>query len=275
MIEIKNLDFQYKRTPVFRNINLQFERGNIYGLLGENGVGKTTLLKLITGLQRPTAGQCTVDGQHSFDREPSMLQNLFFLPDAVELPTHITPSLYRKEIAMFYPKQNETLFFDLMSQMHVEPDRKFKEMSFGQQKKSLLAVALSLGTDYVLLDEPTNGLDIPSKSDLRAVLSRRTSDDTAIIISTHQVRDVENLIDPIVILSQDDVLLNASVEKIVEKLYFQYSSTAHPEALFSEMMPDGFLNVIPNKGMGESQINIEALFNAVLRNTGAIKELFT
>ncbi len=274
MINIKDLDFQYRNTVVFNNINLHFEKGFIYGLLGENGVGKTTLLKIISGLQRPKEGQCTIDGIEAFKRMPSMLQSVYFLPDAVELPNNSTPESYRKEIALFYPRQDERHFVELMEQLHVDPKRKFKEMSYGQQKKSLLAVALSLGTDYVLLDEPTNGLDIPSKSDLRAVLSRRVSDNTTIIISTHQVRDVENLIDPIVILSHDDVLLNASIERIMEKLYFEYASEANPQALYTEMLPGGYLNVVPNTGLGESQINIEALFNAVLRNTESIKRMF-
>lgn len=274
MIEISHLDFRYKRTQVFNNINLRFEKGMIYGLLGENGVGKTTLLKIITGLQNPQAGSCIVDGQRSFDRLPETMQKVFFLPDAVELPEDHTPEKYLKELLPFYPKSSMNDFYSLMQELHVEPQRKFKEMSFGQQKKSLLAVALCLGTDYLLLDEPTNGLDIPSKTDLRRVLSGRINDDTCIIISTHQVKDVENLIDPIVILTQNDVLLNASVATITEKLFFEYGGEQRKEALYSEMQPDGYMNVMVNDNMGESQINIEALFNAVLRNAEQVKRLF-
>ena len=274
MIEITHLDFRYKRTPVFNNINLRFDKGMIYGLLGENGVGKTTLLKIIMGLQEPQQGTCTVDGLNAFDRHPEMLQKVFLLPDAVELPDDQTPESHLKELTPFYPKANHEAFEALMEQLHVDPRRKFKEMSFGQQKKSLLAVALSLGTDYLLLDEPTNGLDIPSKADLRSVLSRRTNDETCIIISTHQVKDVENLIDPIVILSHDDVLLNASMADIEERLYFEYGGDQRTDALYSEMLPGGYMNVVVNNGMGESQINIEALFNTVLRNASQVKQLF-
>lgn len=274
MIDIKDFSFAYTKTLVFDNINLQFKKGSIYGLLGENGVGKTTLLKAISGLLKPTAGSCTVDEQVSFDRKPSFLQSIFLLPDEVPLPDSATPEKFFGDLAPFYPKQSVETFHNLAKELQIDPSRKFKEMSFGQQKKSLLACALALNTDYLLLDEPTNGLDIPSKADFRRILSERVGDEQTIIISTHQVKDVENLIDPIIIISNNNVLLNASVEQITEKFYFEYGGQQRPDALYSEMMPGGFLNVMVNNGMGESQINIEGLFNAVLRNQGTIRQLF-
>ena len=274
MIEIRNLDFSYRKMPVFSGINLTFPEGSIYGLLGENGVGKTTLLKLICGLQRPTVGTCTVDGLTSHDRRPEMLQRIVFLPDEVLLPDNSTPRKYVDELAPFYPNFAIGTFLHLMQELEVEPDRKFREMSFGQQKKSLIAASLSLGTDYVLFDEPTNGLDIPSKAQFRAILSRRFEERNTIIISTHQVKDVENLIDPIVILSHNAVLLDAPVQKITEKLFFEYGGEKRDDALYSELLPGGYMNVVANESGEESQLNIEALFNAVLRNKERIKELF-
>ena len=274
MIEIRNLAFSYKKSPVFSGINLSFPEGSIYGLLGENGVGKTTLLKLICGLQRPVEGSVTIDGLTSYDRQPEMLQRIVFLPDEVSLPDGRTPQQYVDELAPFYPNFAQGTFLHLMDELEVDPARKFKEMSFGQQKKSLIASALSLGTDYVLFDEPTNGLDIPSKAQFRQILSRRFEERNTIIISTHQVKDVENLIDPIVILSNNAVLLDASVQRIQQKLFFEYGGEQRKDALYSEMQPGGYLNVIPNTTGEESQINIEALFNAVLRNKNVFRELF-
>ena len=274
MIEIKNLDFSYSRTPVFHNISLTFEPGNIYGLLGENGVGKTTLLKIISGLQRPQAGSCTLDQYVCFDREPQFLENIVFLPDEVTLPDNTTPTKYVKELAPFYPKYAYGTFLHLMQEMEVDPDRKFKEMSYGQQKKSLIACALSLGTKYILLDEPTNGLDIPSKAQFRSILSKRINEDCTIIISTHQVKDVENLIDPIMILSKEELLLNASIEDITRRLNFEYNGNAREDAYYSEARPGGYLNVVKNTEGAESEVNIEALFNAVLHHKNEIKELF-
>ncbi|MBQ6237366.1 MAG: ATP-binding cassette domain-containing protein [Bacteroidales bacterium] len=274
MIDIKNFSFSYTKTQVFDNINLQFQKGAIYGLLGENGVGKTTLLKAISGLLKPTAGSCTVDEQVSFDRQPEFLQNIFLLPDEVQLPDSATPEKFFNDLAPFYPKQSGEMLQHLAGELKVDISRKFKEMSFGQQKKSLLACAMALNTDYLLLDEPTNGLDIPSKADFRRILSEKVGEEQTIIISTHQVKDVENLIDPIIIISNNSVLLDASVEKITDKLYFEYGGQQRPDALYSEMMPGGYLNVLVNNGMGESQLNIEGLFNAVLRNSAMIKNLF-
>lgn len=285
MIEIKNLSFSYKKTSVFTNIDLAFKgkrdgddnaypQGNIYGLLGENGVGKTTLLKLICGLLRPVEGSCSVDGFTSQERLPEMLQRIVFLPDEVKIPDGSTPQKFVDELRPFYPEFSQGTFLHLMEELEVDPGGKFKEMSFGMQKKSLIAASLSLGTDYVLFDEPTNGLDIPSKAQFRSILSKRADEHSTIIISTHQVKDVENLIDPIIILCNNAVLINASVQRITEKIFFEYGGEKRDDALYSEMQPGGYLNVVPNTTGEESSINIEGLFNAVLRNKNLIKEQF-
>ena len=273
MIEIKNLDFAYKKQVVFNNISLSFEKGNIYGLLGENGVGKTTLLKLISGLQQPNVGSCTVDGIDPFKRLPETLQKMYFISEDFAIPEG-TPEKNVKSIGVFYPNFDLTLFRDLCKDMEVDPTRKFSEMSFGQQKKSLIATALSLNTDYLFLDEPTNGLDIPSKSLFRQVISKHINDGRTIIISTHQVKDVENLIDPIVILDNDEVLLKATFAEITSRLYFDFATEKDTEALYSEMLPGGYINVSINRAGIESQVNIEALFNTVMHNKKAIKEMF-
>ena len=185
------------------------------------------------------------------------------------------------KIGAFYPRYDHSYFLNLMKELEVDANKKFNTMSYGQKKKSLLACALSLRTDYLLLDEPTNGLDIPSKALFRKViLQHSVSTDltdlhgTTIIISTHQVKDVENLIDPIVILDHDEVLLNATFEEITEKLYFDYGSEKSDDALYTEMIPGGYINVLPNKLGMESNVNVEALFNAVRNNKKKIREIF-
>ncbi len=274
MIELKDFSFSYRRTNVFDGINLQFENGHIYGLLGENGVGKTTMLKAISGLLCPTAGSCTVEDFHSFDRKPEFLEKIFFLPDDLPLPDDATPERFFRDFAVFYPKHDTAMFQALAAELQIDPRRKFKEMSLGQQKKALIASALALNTDYLLLDEPTNGLDIPSKADFRRILSERKSSGQTVIISTHQVKDVENLINPIIIISDSRVLLDASVERITEKLHFKYCPEPVPGALYSEMLAGGFVNVLINNGLGESQLNLEALFNTVLQRQETIYDLF-
>ena len=281
MITINNLDFSYKNVAVFKNISLEFKKGNIYGLLGENGVGKTTMLKIISGLQFPKNGTCVVDDFIPSERNPYFLQNIFYLPEEV-ITEDTTPEKFINKIGVFYPRYDHAYFLNLMKELEVDPSRKFNAMSYGQKKKSLLACALSLRTDYLLLDEPTNGLDIPSKALFRKVILQHSTDASTdainrvptIIISTHQVKDVENLIDPIVILDQDEVLLNATFEEISSKLYFDYGSEKSDEALYTEMIPGGYINVIQNKFGMESKVNVEALFNAVRNNKKKIREIF-
>lgn len=281
MITINNLDFSYKNVAVFKNISLEFKDGNVYGLLGENGVGKTTLLKIISGLQFPNNGTCTVDDFIPSERNPYFLQNIFYLPEEV-ITEDTTPEKFINKLGVFYPRYDHSYFLNLMKELEVDANNKFNAMSYGQKKKSLLACALSLRTDYLLLDEPTNGLDIPSKALFRKVILQHSTDASTdeinrvptIIISTHQVKDVENLIDPIVILDHDEVLLNATFEEISQRLYFEYGAEKSDEALYSEMMPGGYINVIPNTFNMESKVNVEALFNAVRCNKKKIREIF-
>lgn len=272
MIKINNLDFAYKNTQVFKNISLEFKKGNIYGLLGENGVGKTTLLKIVCGLQQPQYGCVTVDGYTPSLRQPDFLQNVYFLPEEV-ITEDTTPEKFIQKIGVFYPRYDFGLFNKLMKELEVDLSKKFNELSHGQKKKALLACAMSLQTDYLFLDEPTNGLDIPSKALFRKVISQYCSDETTVIISTHQVKDVENLIDPIVILDRDDVLMNASFAEITDKIYFEYGPERLQDAYYTEMLPGGYINVLPNTEHLESNVNIEALFNAVMKNKETIKNL--
>ncbi|MBO5955968.1 MAG: ABC transporter ATP-binding protein [Bacteroidales bacterium] len=277
MITINNLDFSYKNVAVFKNISLEFKEGNVYGLLGENGVGKTTLLKIISGLQFPNNGTCTVDDFIPSERNPYFLQNIFYLPEEV-ITEDTTPEKFINKLGVFYPRYDHSYFLNLMKELEVDANNKFNAMSYGQKKKSLLACALSLRTDHLLLDEPTNGLDIPSKALFRKVILQHSTDEInrvpTIIISTHQVKDVENLIDPIVILDHDEVLLNATFEEISQRLYFEYGAEKSDEALYSEMMPGGYINVLPNTFNMESKVNVEALFNAVRCNKKKIREIF-
>lgn len=277
MITLKNLDFSYKNAAVFKNISLEFKDGNVYGLLGENGVGKTTLLKIISGLQFPKSGTCIVDDFIPSERNPYFLQNIFYLPEEV-ITEDTTPEKFINKLGVFYPRYDHSYFLNLMKELEVDYTKKFDAMSYGQKKKSLLACALSLRTDYLLLDEPTNGLDIPSKALFRKVILQHSTDAInsvpTIIISTHQVKDVENLIDPIVILEHDEVLLNSTFEEISQRLYFEYGAEKSDEALYSEMMPGGYINVLPNTFNMESKVNVEALFNAVRCNKKKIREIF-
>lgn len=274
MIEIKDLAFSYGNVPVLKSITTTLEEGRIYGLLGENGVGKTTLLTLLCGLKKVCSGSITTDGQNPFDRTPTMLQNQFYLPDEV-LPIAMKAECFAKERGAFWPDYDHAKFLEIMKEFENDPAKKMNQMSAGQLKKTYISLALACGCKYIFMDEPTNGLDIPSKTQFRSAIMKYTSDDSTIVISTHQVRDLENIIDPIIILDRQDVLLNATVEEITSKLYFDYGTQLHPESLYSEQLPGGFIQVYPNSTGEDSKINVEALFNAVHKNKELIKGMFS
>lgn len=273
MIKINDLSFYYnKKRPVFEHVSFDMQ-GGIYGLLGENGVGKTTLLHLISGLCFPKNGSCKVFEYESAYRNPEMLKQLFFLPEEFHVQNMLIKD-FIKYNSSFYPNFSETQFDVYLNDFHVEKDRKMAELSFGQKKKVMIAFALALNTPITLLDEPTNGLDIPSKAQFRKIVASAFEDSRCILISTHQVRDLESLIDPIIILDRNQVLLNNSVEEITQKLLFSYTSTKPQEALYCEQTMQGYASVQVNEYKEESTLNIETLFNTVVSNKAKIKELF-
>ena len=252
---------------------MNLEPGKIYGLLGENGVGKTTLLTLLCGLKKVSSGSIRVDGQDPYGRSPELLERQFYLADDM-LALPMKASEYAEMTGGFWPGYSHERFLEIMNLFENDPQKKLNTMSTGQLKKTYISLALSLGCKYLYLDEPTNGLDIPSKAQFRSALMKYTAEDSTIIISTHQVRDLENIIDPIIILDRQDVLMNASIETISRKLYFDYGSQIHPDALYSEQLPGGFIQVRINAEGLESKVNVEALFNAVHKNKEFIKGLF-
>ena len=273
MITIKDLSFSYNEKTVLKNITMNLEEGRIYGLLGENGVGKTTLLTLLCGLKKVKTGSIDIDGYNPYDRNPSFLSEQFYLSDEVA-GANMTATGYARNYGKFWDKFDYDKFIEVMGVFENDIDMKMNEMSCGQLKKTYISFALACNTKYLFMDEPTNGLDIPSKAQFRKALMKYTSEDAVILISTHQVRDLENIIDPIIILDRQDVLLNASVEEITQKLYFDYSGEKAEDSLYSELIPGSNISVRINTTGEDSKINIEALFNTVHMHKDIIKGMF-
>lgn len=273
MIQVKDLSFSYGSKGVLKNISLTLEGGNIYGLLGENGVGKTTLLTLLCGLKPPQKGSIETDGLIPFKRQPALLEKQFYLPDEVAV-VHNKASRFALETGRLWPDYDHDKFLGILHEFEVDENQRMDSMSAGQLKKTWIAFALACNTRHYFMDEPTNGLDIPSKSLFRKAVTKYTAADSVVVISTHQVRDLEEVIDPIIILDKEDVLVNASLGKISEKLYFDYGTQIHPEALYLEHTPGGAIQVYPNTSGEESKVNLEALFNAVHAHKDIVKALF-
>lgn len=258
---------------VLRNITMNLEEGSIYGLLGENGVGKTTFLTLLSGLKKPQLGEIDIDGHKPYDREPSFLADQYYLSDEVAA-VNMKAIDYARNYGKFWENFDIGKFKEVMEVLENDTEQKMTRMSFGQLKKTYIAFALACNTKYLFMDEPTNGLDIPSKAQFRKAVTKYTREDSVILISTHQVRDLENIIDPIIILDRQDVLLNATIAEISEKLYFEYSSEPMENALYREMIPGGNIQVCLNQTGEDSKVNLEALFNTVHQHKELIKGIF-
>lgn len=210
MIIAEHLTFGYgKNKQVFNDFNLEIEKGKIVGLLGKNGTGKSTLLYIICGLLKPSHGNVTIKGIDIRRRLPQTLSDIYLVPEEFDLP-NLSIKQFVKLNSGFYPNfSNETLS-TCLNDFDLGTDINLAELSMGQKKKAYMCFALATNTSLLLMDEPTNGLDIPSKSQFRKVIASGMTDEKTIIISTHQVRDIDRLLDHITIIDDTDVLLNKS-----------------------------------------------------------------
>ena len=272
MIDIQNINFKYagSKEQIFSDFSLQLNENNIYGLLGKNGTGKSTLLYLISGLLHPQGGTVTVDGYASRDRRPEMLEEIFIVPEEFELPA-MTLDEYVRINQPFYPRFSREVLRSCLEDFDLPTSLKLQSLSMGQKKKVFMSFALAAGTRLLLMDEPTNGLDIPSKTQFRRAVANNMSDDRTLIISTHQVHDVEALLDHILILTRSRLLLDASVGDICEKYAFEFRSPGSDmsDVVYSEPSMQGNAVISErSEGMNETQLNLELLFNAV--STGKI-----
>lgn len=214
MLQIKDLTFGYKKgVPVLDNFSLDYSEGGIYGLLGKNGTGKSTLLYLIMGLLRPQAGQVTYKGIDTMTRRPELLGDMFIVPEEYNLPA-ITLEKYIEVMRPFYPRFDTELMYRCLEAFEMPHEINLGALSMGQKKKVYMSIALAARTHLLVMDEPTNGLDIPSKSQFRKIVASSTDDDQIVIISTHQVRDVELLLDHVTMIERNCVLLNTRMDQL-------------------------------------------------------------
>jgi ABC-2 type transport system ATP-binding protein len=277
MIEIREVSFGYsRRKMLYKNLTLTLESGTIYGLLGKNGAGKSTLLKNLIGLLFPAKGKINVNSFEPKRRQPSFLQTIYFIPEEVYVPS-LTIKGYRNLFAPFYPGFEDEKFSLYLKELDVKDEGKLNTLSFGQQKKFIIAFALACNTKVLLLDEPTNGLDIPSKIQFRKLIASVMNEGRTIVISTHQVRDLENLIDRIIIVDNGSLLLNASLGDIAEKLCFKTVLEVEDptKVLYAEDTLKGISVVQENTEGEDSKVNLEQLFNAVTENTKMAKAIFS
>lgn len=268
MIQVNEMRFGYrkKQAPLFDGLSLEIQPGTICGILGKNGAGKTTLLRLISGLLFPQYGTCSIHGHESKERQVDMLADLFYVQEEYIFPD-VTMSKYVELNSAFYPHWDDAKLTRILEEFELPINRKIKELSFGQKKKFLIAFALATNCKLLILDEPTNGLDIPSKTIFRKVVSSSLGDEQCFLISTHQVKDVANLLDRIVVIEGGKVVFNQDLFAISSKYRFDFhpGATLPPSYLYSEQVPGGHLVMTQNDPSGPStEVDIEILFNAII-----------
>lgn len=282
MIEIKNMNFGYgPHKKIFGNLNLSLEAGHIYGLLGKNGVGKTTLLKIISGLRFCNSGTVSVFGMKSEQRASEMLSEIFFVTEEMDLPP-VNVRDYVKIYSPFYPNFSNADFESYLHQFEIEDwEQKLTKMSHGQKKKVLVSFALATNTKLLIMDEPTNGMDIPSKSIFRKVVASAITDDKAFIVSTHQVRDLQNVIDAVLVLDHGEILLNADINTICDRLSFKVLSAAEFEelsaqgkVLYSEDNIAGKVALCKHIDDADGKFDMELLFCAAISASERMREIF-
>lgn len=270
MLNLQHVSYCYPAqvNPVVNDFTMELNPGGIYGLLGANGAGKSTLLYLICGLLKPTSGSVMFKGMETFLRKPEMLTDVFLVPEEITLPS-ITLDKYIKMNAPFYRNFNREQLNDYLAHFRLDPSIHLGQLSMGQKKKAFVAFALACNTSLLIMDEPTNGLDIPGKSEFRRAIVSAMTDNRTIIISTHQVRDLERVLDHVLIMDRKGVVLNSSIAAIQERLVFKF--VQDPEelngALWSAPVPGGY-NVVRLRGedVPETEVNLESLFELAFTN---------
>lgn len=265
MINVQDISFSYgrKKPSIFNHFSLELEEGRIYGLLGKNGTGKSTLLYLISGLLRSQQGQILCDGMDVTKRSPDFLSTIFLVPEEFDLPS-VSLESYVRTNSPFYPHFSQEVLEACLRDFELPIDLHLGGLSMGQKKKAFMSFALATGTKFLLMDEPTNGLDIPSKSLFRKVVSKYMTDERTLIISTHQVRDVEMLIDHVVMLEGSHLLLNRSISDICSAVRFEERSAEETldDVLYAQPSMRGNSVIVLNDDPdNETSVNLEMLFN--------------
>ncbi|HLP05465.1 MAG TPA: ABC transporter ATP-binding protein [Paludibacter sp.] len=266
MIKIKNLSFHYKKSaPLFSNFGLELENGRIVGLLGKNGAGKSTLLNLVSGLIQPQTGEISVNAFTPFDRKPAFLADVYMVQEEFSFPG-VSIGTYVKAFSPLYPSFDHPKLRTILEEFELSTASNLNKLSHGQRKKFLIAFALATNCKMLVLDEPTNGLDIPSKSQFRKILVSSVTDEQLVIISTHQVKDIDTIIDKVVVIDNGKIIYQEDTEDISSKLSFDVVSSLSglDNVLHAESCPSGHRIIIPANGISESAVDMELLFNAII-----------
>ncbi|HBX90794.1 ABC transporter ATP-binding protein [Alistipes sp.] len=258
MITLHDLDAGYvRRRPVLKGLSGSLAPGHIYGLLGANGSGKTTLLKTWAGLLAPLRGSVEVLGAAPSERRRSLLEETICMPDEIAFPA-LSLGAFERTYARFRPRFSHTAFEEALHRLDFSASVRVDRLSTGNRKKLFIAFALASDPAVLLMDEPTNGLDLEAKRSFRQLLAGWDTTDRLVVVSTHQIADLHGLLSAAVIVGDGTIALNARFEQIAAALRFG-GRDEEARALYA----DGLRTLAPNDDGEETDVDIELLYHAL------------
>ena len=227
LLEIKNLYKNYGEKQVLNNITLTVPRGKIIGLLGKNGTGKTTLIKLINGLLTPTEGEIIFEGEKI---GPQSKLNIAYLPERTYLEKSMTINETLKFFKEFYSNFDIDKAKDLLKKLDLDENQKIIKMSKGMQEKVQLVLVMSRKADLYILDEPLGGVDPATRDYILDTILTNFNEGASIIISTHLISDIERILDEVIFIDKGEIKLisdadelrnkeNASIDEIFRRMF--------------------------------------------------------
>lgn len=210
----QNLSKSYGNNPALSNVDLLLESGKIVGLLGPNGSGKTTLIKLINGLLTPTGGSITINGNAPGVQSKT---EVAYLPDNIYLNTWMTVEQIITYFADFYADFRKELAYEMLARLDISPKKKLKTLSKGNKEKVCLILVMSRNAKLYVLDEPIAGVDPAARDYVISTIIQNYNPEATVLISTHLISDIEEVLDEVIFLRQGHVVLHKSVDAIREE----------------------------------------------------------
>lgn len=214
LLECKHLYKEFDNKPILKDINLKIPRGKIIGLLGKNGIGKTTLIKIINDLLTPTSGEILINGEKPGIKSKEIIS---YLPERTYLDKEMTIKQVLKYFEEFYKNFDKQKAVKLLEDLNLDINKKISKMSKGMQEKLQLILVMSRNAELYILDEPLGGVDPATRDYILDTILSNFSEGASVIISTHLISDIERILDEVIFLDKGEIILTSSADELRNK----------------------------------------------------------
>jgi ABC-2 type transport system ATP-binding protein len=275
MIKVENLLFEYGNKRVYDDFSLCISEPGVYGLFGRNGSGKSTLLKLLSGLLFAHGGTILVNDLNPAKRQPDFLAGIYIVPEEFHLPNISLRKMVETQ-AVFYPNFSQANFDEYVKTFEIPDDKGFESMSLGQKKKAVMAFALAAHTPILLMDEPTNGLDIVGRAQFKQILARPEHANRIVLISTHQAHDLESLMSHVLFIDEGKLALMSDMQTLQRALSMGVTDDVASlnSVVYQEHLGAQTAYVAANTSGEALPIHLELLYKALsLQKNGVLAAL--